>query len=336
MNKIRVLATKKFLEEDLSFLRSGFSSRVELIVPSTYSDSMIAELAAERVHVLLGERISKEILDRASDLLLIQIPWTGVDRLDFNLLRRYRIPVCNSHSNAGVVAEMAVGLMLAAVKKIPLHDARLRQGKWMRPQSQAPESFCPPSLLTGATAGFIGFGAIARRISRILNGFEMRFISTDAHSPSGKADEPIEILPPDRLWDIAARSDVVFVTVPLVPATRGLIEYRFFEAMKNSAYLINTSRGEIVDEAALFQALKTKRIAGAAIDTWYQYPKTGQTDVLPSARFPFHELDNIVLSPHRAGFAEGDLPHLKDVVENINRLAAGRPLLNLVDVQAGF
>lgn len=331
---IRVLLTRAFFADDLAFLQAGLRPDVELVTPPAFTPEALTD-AAPDADVLLGDNITRELLEKGTRLRLIQVPWTGVDRLDFPLLRQFAVPVCNSHSNALPVAEMAVGLMLAIAKKIPLHDARLRQGNWMRPQRDDPDLHVPPTLVSGRTAGFIGFGAIARKITELLAGFSLRFIATDA-----RADDPPPpldaVYPPDAAREVAARSDILFITVPLTPATRGLVSAEVFAAMKPTAYLVNTSRGEVVDEEALYTALRTRRIAGAAIDTWYQYPKADQPVVLPSARFPFHELDNLVLSPHRAGFAEGTLPHLGDVIANLNHLAAGEPLLNQVDVHAGF
>jgi phosphoglycerate dehydrogenase-like enzyme len=336
MNALRVLATKNFCEDDVAHLRAGLNPAVELVMPPAFTVDAVADAVQDKVHVLLGEMITKEILDNGRHLRLIQIPWTGVDRLNFSVLRQYNLPVCNSHSNATIVAEMAVGLMLAIVKKIPFHDAHLRQGQWMRPRNGVAHVHSPPALLSGKTVGFIGYGAIARKIVKLLSGFELTFLAT-VTQPKQPPPAPLTaIYPPEAQNEIARQSDVVFVAAPLVPGTRGLVDSQFFAQMRPTAYLINTSRGEIVDEQALYTALQSRQIAGAAIDTWYQYPTPSKPDVLPSANFPFHELDNIVVSPHRAGYVEGDLPHLADVIDNLNRLAAGQPLINRIDLTKGF
>ncbi len=332
---IRVLLTRAFFDDDLAYLWAGLRPDVELVTPPAFTPEALLAAVGD-VDALLGDTLTRSLLERGARLRLIQVPWTGVDRLDFALLRDFPVTVCNSHSNAVPVAEMAVSLMLAIAKKVPLHDARLRQGNWMRPTRGEPESHVPPTLVSGCTAGFLGFGAIARQIAQLLSGFNMRFIATDARAGEAPPAPLAAVYPPGGLLEVATASDLLFVTLPLTPATRGLVNADVFAAMKPGAYLINTSRGEVVDEAALYAALSARRIAGAAIDTWYQYPKSGEPRTLPSARFPFHELDNLVLSPHRAGFADGMLPHLQDVITNLNRLAAGEPLINQVDVHAGF
>ena len=336
MKTLRVLLTKAFFPEDLAYLRRGLSTAVELVVPSDYLPKTLAEAVKADIDVLFGELVTLAILQNARHLKLVQVPWTGVDRMDFALLREFGVTVCNSHSNARAVAEMAVGLLLAITKKIPLHDSRLRQGEWMRPKPGRPDSHYPPTLLGGKTALCVGYGAVARQVVTLLSGFGMRFIATEARLVS-PAPQPLEALyAAKQLHEIIPQADILFITIPLLPSTRGLIDAQAFNLMRSTAYLINTSRGEVIDEAALFDVLKARHIAGAAIDTWYQYPKAGQPNVLPSAQFPFHELENLVLSPHRAGFADGELPHLADAVHNLNRLAAGQSLINHVDIHAGF
>lgn len=332
---IRVLLTRPFYDEDLAFLRAGLLPDVELVTPPAFTPDALLE-AVRDADALLGDQLTRPLLAAGTRLRLVQVPWTGVDRLDFELLRQFPVTVCNSHSNAVPVAEMAVSLMLAITKKIPLHDARLRQGNWMRPKRGEPDAHMPPTLVSGCTAGFLGFGAIARQIAQCLTGFQMRFIATDARAGAPPPAPLDAIYPPEDLYIVAAQSDLLFVTLPLTPATRGLVNAEVFAAMKPSAYCINTSRGEVIDEEALYTTLYTRTIAGAAIDTWFQYPKADQPQVLPSSRFPFHELPNLVLSPHRAGFADGMLPHLQDVVTNLNRLATGESLINQVDLDAGF
>ncbi|MBI2843333.1 MAG: hypothetical protein HYX78_08030 [Armatimonadetes bacterium] len=336
MNNIRVLMTKPFFPEDIAYLRDELVEDVELVQPREFNVETLAEAVRDRIDALLGDQIAKPILDNAVQLRLIQVPWTGVDRLDFDLLKQYPVAVCNSHSNAGVVAEYAVGLMMAAVKKIPYHDRQLRKGKWMRPSQNGGSAFFPPDTMYGKTVGFIGYGAIARSIAEMLGGFRVRFIAADAGdyvSPPAPLDL---VVGPDAVGEVASESDILFIAVPLTKKTEGVVNKDLFQRMKPGSYLINVSRGEVVNEADLYHALKDRQIAGAAVDTWFNYPTRDNPDALPSVNFPFHELDNLVLSPHRSGFAAGELPHLADAVENLNRLATGEPLINRVDLEAGY
>lgn len=336
MRKIRVLTTKAFTPGDIEYMRARLHQNVELVIPADFAPETLTRAVQDDIQALLGEGLSKSLLDAAPDLKLIQIPWTGVDRLDFELLRQYSVPVCNSHSNATVVAEYAVGLMLSITKGTPLHDRSLRTGNWRRPSKAENSDFSPPELLAGKTALLVGYGAIGRKIAQFLSGFSLSLQAVDVHV-SQPAPPPLEqLLPPDQLPPALREADIVFVSIPLTDQTRGLFDLDLLSQLKSTAYLINTSRGEVLDEHALYEVLSKRMIAGAAIDTWYKYPSPGQPNPLPSENYPFHELDNLVMSPHRAGFARGRLPHLDDAVENLKRLAAGDELINVLDLNRGY
>ncbi len=140
-----------------------------------------------------------------------------------------------------------------------------------------------------------------------------------------------------NLKELLGKVDYVFLCVPLTEETRGFFGTEQFAAMKETAIMINTSRGEIVDEDALYGVLKDKKIGGAAMDTWYNNPKNPfDTDCKPSLKNSFETLDNLVLSPHRAAMIAGELPHLDDAVMNINRTVDGLEPLNVVSVDKKF
>ncbi|WP_291689913.1 NAD(P)-dependent oxidoreductase, partial [Bradyrhizobium sp.] len=138
------------------------------------------------------------------------------------------------------------------------------------------------------------------------------------------------IMPPSRLERLLNESDFVAVTCPLTDSTRGLLRARTLGQMKRSAVLINVSRAEVVDEAALYEALAQGVIAGAFLDVWYEYPAGADETVRPS-RFPFHRLPQVYATPHSCAWTTA-LPYRRYAViaENIRRWATGEPLLNLV------
>jgi len=334
--KLRVLLTRRFMPEDLEYIRARVDENVELTSPRAFDAEALGEAVERGADALLGEPPGKAVLDKAVGLRLIQVPWAGLERLDFALLRQYPFIVCNSHGNARVVAEYACSLLLSAAKWIPYHDRHLRGGRWCRPNVGDAALFRPPESLQHKTLGIVGYGAVGRALAGLAAGFDMDIQAVAARA-SGETPPPLSrLVAPARLIDVAADADFLALTVPLTDKTRGMIDRRIFDHMKQTAYLINISRGEVVVEEDFYRVLSDHRIAGAAIDTWYQYPSADRPEVLPSARFPFHELDNLVLSPHRAGFARGELPHLDDAIENLNRLASGRELLNVVDLTAGY
>ncbi len=124
--------------------------------------------------------------------------------------------------------------------------------------------------------------------------------------------------------------DFFVVSVPLTPETTGIVNAAAFAAMRPTAVVLNVGRGPTIDERALYEALKDRRIAGAIIDTWYAYPSPGQANVLPST-LPFHELGNIVMTPHMSGWTSGTIRRRQETIaDNIKRRAEGRPCVNVV------
>jgi phosphoglycerate dehydrogenase-like enzyme len=200
-----------------------------------------------------------------------------------------------------------------------------------------------PSVVRGATLGVIGYGSIGREVARIAKGAFAMTVLACKRDPSRRADTgyrlpgtgdpdglvPDEWLPPARVVDLLTRSDVVLMAAPLTDETRGMLGARELARMKPSAFFINVGRGATVDEAALAQALRERRIAGAAVDVFGEEP--------PEPGHPLFALDNALVSPHVSGF----IPSYDDrcaalFAENLRRYLDGSPLLNLVDRATGY
>lgn len=320
MGMMKLLTVRSFSDADMAYIRDGLSDKYEFLEPETYSDGDIIRLAP-KADVILGYRIWKELLDSAANLKLIQVPGAGVDKVDMGLLRGRDVILCNSKSAARYVAEYAVSLALAAIKKIPLHDRLMRAGEPFSPKGTDEDLPYLSDTLLGRMAGFVGYGDIARYAAEYLAGFSVKVIKFT--SGSGVL-----------LEDLLVSSDVIFVTAPLTPKTRDLISGRHFDLMKRTAYLVNVSRGPVVNQEALFNALKDRKIAGAAIDVWYE-EGSGRKGY-PSDKFPFHELDNVTLSPYRAGYVMRQSPHLLDVVKNLRSFAESGKVINRVDIERGY
>jgi phosphoglycerate dehydrogenase-like enzyme len=134
----------------------------------------------------------------------------------------------------------------------------------------------------------------------------------------------------DKLDALLAASDYIVLSLPLDASTNGLIGREQFKKMKPNAFLINVARGPLIDEAALFEACRDHRIGGAAIDTWYRYPQSGQDQCDP-ATLPFRDLDNLIMTPHGSGWTQALLPRrCRLIAQNLDRLARGEPLVNVV------
>ncbi len=334
---MKVVITRPFHKGDLKYISNRIKKNITLINPGIYNEESLIPYMQD-ADVLFGSFVTEKLLIEAVNLKFIQVPWTGVENLDFDLLLKYNITVCNSHSNAKVVAEHAVAMMMDAAKKISYHDRLLRMGKWNRIIPGQQNEVSPFSaMISGSKIGIIGFGAIGKKIFGLLRGFNCSYkVFNKDEVNEFVSEQSILFLQPNKIYSEMNNLDFVFVAVPLTPETRQLINERFLSAMKRDSILINISRGEIMNETDLFNALKNKTIAFAAIDTWFIYPSKESPGVFPSSKHEYHLLDNLVLSPHRAGYITGSYPHLDDAIENLNRYSLGKSLINVISLTKGY
>ena len=264
----------------------------------------------------------------ATRLKLVQVPGAGVDRID-----RAALPagtwLANVYGHETGIAEYAIGAMLALTRDFCRLDAALRHGEWL--SQWAVGSAIPPVWpeLAGKTLSILGYGRIGQAIARRPRAFDMR-ICAIRRNVGHSAEDDLDLLGgPDIIGEILRRADYVVVAMPATAETKGTIGSRELALMKPTAFLINVARAEIVDEKALYAALAQRAIAGAALDVWYRYPcEAGPT--APAAR-PFHELPNLLMTPHVSGWTDGMLDaRAKAIAENIRRVGAGETPLNLV------
>jgi phosphoglycerate dehydrogenase-like enzyme len=194
-------------------------------------------------------------------------------------------------------------------------------------------------MVTGKRVVIVGYGAIGREVARMLRGFEVEVTGVRARMPEATPDDlGTSVITKETMAKALRGADFVFVAAPDTPATRGLVGKPELDAMKDTAVLVNVSRGPVVEERALFEALKGGRLGAAGLDVWYVYPHSKEE--IPRTfpgHHPFHELDNVVLSPHRASFTPRLYrEHWVDVVENIRRVAAGKQVTNPIDLESGY
>jgi len=206
----------------------------------------------------------------------------GVDNIDLEKAKEYGIRVTNVPAgNANAVAELTVGLILSAMRKIPVLHQSARQGYWDRTVGEE---------LAGKTVGLLGFGNIAQMVARKLQGFDVKLIAFDKYPNLPKAEElQVEMAGPDEVF---GRSDVVSMHLPSLKETHHMMNDEAFAKMKPGSFFVNTARGALVDEKALYRALKENKIAGAAIDVYEQEPAAADN--------PLFQLDNLITTPHTA------------------------------------
>ncbi|HBY57933.1 MAG TPA: hypothetical protein DEG96_08780 [Candidatus Atribacteria bacterium] len=336
--KMKVLILSKMVKSQMwrdSFNKLNQKARlnIEFIIPEDEAKDTIKKLLPE-VEVVIGGNLSQEDLSQAKKLKLFQIPFAGVDKLDFNLYKRFSdIYVCNIHANKIAVSEHTFALILALAKNVVNYDRDLRLGKWHGFSTKE-----PTIQLQGTSLGIIGLGSIGWEIAKRAKSFGMKIYALK--NKIGEQDlekrEILEFLGEEKdLHNVIKKADFIVVAVPLTSRTKGLIGEKELKLMKGK-YLINIARGAIIDEKALFKALEKRYLAGAAIDTWYQYPSSKQREVLPS-KYDFHRLDNVVMSPHTAGYTDKALEeNIKSVFDNIVRIYYGEEPENRIDTELEY
>ncbi|MBI4233490.1 MAG: glycerate dehydrogenase [Chloroflexi bacterium] len=277
--------------------------------------SATEEVTAERIRdaqVVINVRattpLTAKVLRQCPHLKHIAVFGIGVDNIDLAACQELGITVTNTPGySAAAVAEAAIALALAVVRRIPQNDRLIRQDGWARE---------PVGQLHGKTLGVIGVGAIGQRTARLGAALGMRVIAWTFHpSPERAQEYGVEFL---SLGELLRAADVVSLHLPLTEASRGLLGRRELGLMKPTAVLVNTARGAIVDEEALAEALRERRIGGAGLDVFAVEP-------LPPGH-PLKALDSVVLSPHNAAMTpETALAGLQMVAENIAAWLEGNP-----------
>jgi phosphoglycerate dehydrogenase-like enzyme len=282
--------------------------------------------------VLVSMGFTKEMAEAGRHLRLIQVPGAGLDRIDRGALRP-GMHLANAYGHEAGIAEYVIGAMIALTRSFGRIDAKLRSGQWESQWAIAAPS--PPLWpeLAGKTLGILGFGHIGEALAVRARAFGMKVCAIRRQAQPEPPDGVRFIGGPERLDDVLRLSDYLAITLSLSPQTRNLLDAQRLHVMKPTAYLINVARAEIVEETALYRALATGGLAGAALDVWYRYPTTAGT-ARPATQ-PFHELGNVIMTPHISGWTEGTLAaRAKLIADNIARIARGEPPLNAVDPAA--
>lgn len=227
--------------------------------------------------------ITKALMDYCENLKAIGVLRGGIENINYEYACKKGILVFNTPGrNATAVADFTVGMLLAECRNIAKSHFELKNGKWIRDYSNA--AYVPD--LQGKIAGIIGYGSIGRKVAKRLRAFDMEIIVYD---PYYKGDE-VEMV---SLEQLMKRSDFVLVHYRLTPETKHMINKEMLDLMKPTAYLINTARSGLVDEVALTETLKAKKIYGAAIDVFDVEP--------PQEDYPLLQCDNVTVTPHMAG-----------------------------------
>lgn len=283
----------------------------------------------ESADAIISGRLSEDEIKSAKNLRIIFVPFTGLNGFPLKLIKERNILISNTHANAKYVAEKAVAMILALLGRVVEYHNGLKKGYWFRSfdYDDTWES------IQGKTCGILGYGNIGKNIAKLLKSYDCKIIGYKKHIVKENTQEyqfADEIS--DNLNEVITKSDIVFVSLPLNSETKGLLSGKVLSAMKGK-YIINIARGEIIDEDALYNALKEKTLAGAALDVWYNYPGKNQDNepVYPSHK-PIYELPNVVISPHKASNTKEAInAMIVDTIDNIRTFLLTGKTNNLID-----
>jgi phosphoglycerate dehydrogenase-like enzyme len=261
-------------------------------------DPVAAAAAPERIDAVLASRVDAPFIDAATSLKAVFLPLTGVNHLPLELLARRGIRVYNVHGNAESVAQCALAMTLAFYGRTIEYHNDLRRGVWhgFWVGKGAEDEW---SSIFRRDCAIFGTGAIGLALARLLKAFDCGVTGYRRREglPAPPGFDRIET----DFRRAVESSELLFVALPLSPETEGLFSKEILLSARGK-FLVNVGRGRVIDEEGLYLALRDGVLKGAAIDTWYEYPKGGAVSGSPS-RFPIHELPNVVLSPHVGGSA---------------------------------
>jgi phosphoglycerate dehydrogenase-like enzyme len=261
----------------------------------------------------------------APKIRLVQSVATGVE-----LIERAALPggvaVCNAFGHESAIAEYVVMVMLAWRHRLFEISTEFRElASW---RTSWVQGGAPHGEVRGSTLGIVGYGRVGREVARRAAPFGCRILVAN-RTPREPEPGVEHVYPLAEIDRMLPECDTVALCTALGPETTGLIDAHRLLLMRSNAFLINIARGQVVDEDAIYSALSDQTIAGAALDVWWQYPNAEPTR--RGSRHPFHELPNVIATPHNSGWTDGTVERRwNEIADNINRFVRGESLINLV------
>lgn len=315
MPRILITSTSfgKKVKEPLETLKKkGYDLKFNDLGRPLLAEELIERLADCDGCIAGLDYYTAEVFATVKNLRIVSRYGSGVDRVDLKAAAEAGVTVTNTPvANSDSVADLAVGLMLAVARNIPAADRSVRDGKWKNMYGVS---------LAGKTVGIVGFGRIGRRVADRVRGFNCRVLAYDPFVDAKAIEETGA--EPKTLDELLAQSDFISLHLPANDETRAMINAEKFALMKPTAIVVNTARGETVDQDALLEALREGRIGGAGLDAH---------SVEPPDPLLFRSMDNVVLTPHMGAYTRESLENMATgAVENLCDFFDGKPPAHIV------
>lgn len=309
--RVVILDAKTLTNDDIDF--SVFDEFGEVTIYDYTKYDEIAERVKDSEIILCNKCImNKETLKNAGNVKYIGLFATGYNNVDIEYTNKRNITVCNAGSySTNAVAQHVFALILEHYNKVGEYNKFVKDGGWIHSEKFSP--FKPMKEMDGRTLGIVGYGSIGKKVAKIAQAFDMKVL---AYNRSPKKDESVQFVEMDELLE---KSDIVSIHCPLNSDSEKMCNKEFFAKMKDGALFINTSRGGVVDEQALIDAVKSKKVSGAGLDVVAVEPMEKHEEIL--------DIDNIIITPHSAWAPVETRTRLVEIVKNnIKKWVAGDPV----------
>jgi phosphoglycerate dehydrogenase-like enzyme len=318
--------------EYASIIQDILGDTAEVIISDTSLDSILEK--GKDADIVASNRVPSQLIESSSRLRMIQTFTAGVENIDFSAIqKKEHLIVCNTHINAAEVAEYAITLLFTVAKNIIPNDRELRKGDW----KYAFGGPSPNVEIRKKTCLIIGLGNIGSEIAKRLKCFNVTIHAVNRSGTSKHAELVEKLVKIDDMKHLVKDADFIILSLPLTSESKGLVNEQFISLMKPSSIIVNVSRGTIIEEEALFNALRENKIRGAGLDVWWRYPKKWGSTGEPPTDMPFQDLENLVVSPHRAGYSENtEREYFQFTGENILRFIKGETPHNIIDPNRGY
>ena len=314
--KKKILLSISSPDKDFDNLISVLKKQAEVTVAGLYDYSL------EGIDIFIGKSMPTDKLKSADRLKAVFAYKTGVDGFPVDQLCSMNVMMCNSHINSEYIAQYAFSLALAITARIAEFDRKMRRGDWDINNPYWKNLF-------DMKVGIVGYGSIGRAIDKVLRANGIPTYTIDR----GKDYGDIALVP--SLEELCKTTDLLMLALPQTTQTDKMFDEHIFNLLRGK-YIVNVGRSNCIDEKALYNALKNRLLAGAAIDTWRQKPSP-DSPILKPFDYPFDELDNIVLSSHKAmQVYDGHGRYVKDTLDNVLLYLSGQTPKNIVDLKKGY